>query len=188
MADRALNAPGEERGMVVRETFEDGPLDLELVVVNTYGFKSVTVKGLKGTAAEKNSVVEGDILIGLNGDSLVGFFEASKEAELGDFLNVVTSAPHRKLWFFRMDKNAGKYLLPTPGSCEYGEPLHLDKWQPSLMSPYSPSNSAIASPKQSSWTTDAEGNMTASQELQTLDGGASVVASLPSPSLAKRAK
>ena len=186
MADRVLNGPGEERGMVVRETFEDGPLDLILVVVNTYGFKSVAVKGFKGTAAGKSSVAEGDILIGLNGDSLVGFFEASKEAELGDFLNVVTSAPHRKLWFFRLDKNAGKYLLPTPGSCEYGEPLHLDKWQPSVTSLYSPSNSVIASPLQASWTINAEGNMTVSQELQALDGGASVVASLPSPSLAPR--
>jgi hypothetical protein len=128
------------RGNVVRERFEEGALGLNLVVKQINGSKYVVVNGLKGDALERNTIFTDDVLVGLNGDSLVGFFERTQKASLTDFLSFLTATPNRNLWFFRSNSEEGKYLLPTPKSSAFGEPLLLDKFMPQV---YSPNGSSV---------------------------------------------
>ena len=72
----------ETRGSLIRVKFDAGPLGLALVKVTINNTDYCAVNSLKGQALTANKLVAGDILVGLNGDALVGFFTHSKSNQL----------------------------------------------------------------------------------------------------------
>ena len=123
----------ETRGSLIRVKFDAGPLGLALVKVTINNTDYCAVNSLKGQALTANKLVAGDILVGLNGDALVGFFTHSKSNQLIDYMKVLAEATHRSICFFRLDKD-GTFILPTKNTNKYGELLIVEKYQPIIKS------------------------------------------------------
>ena len=78
-------------------------------------------------------IQQGDLLISLNGDSLVGYFRSAKNLKLESLLHIVADCPiQRTLWFFRPSHNSigQKGNLRFPIDCAYLTPLLITRWQP----------------------------------------------------------
>eukprot|EP00946_MAST-07B_sp_MAST-7B-sp1_P000640 g640.t1 len=85
--------------------------------------------------ASSGKILKGDILVGLNGDSVVGYFRGKAMAvRLESLLNTIAKFPTtRTLWFFRAAKNprkGGEGMVRFPLECSDGTPLLLTKWHP----------------------------------------------------------
>jgi hypothetical protein len=100
-------------------------------------FDIVTVHAvLPGGTADLHlgaDIQQGDLLVALNGDSLVGYFRHKDNLKLQSLLHIVGECPtQRALWFFRPSKNKTGALenVRFPIDCAYLSPLLATKWQP----------------------------------------------------------
>jgi hypothetical protein len=79
------------------------------------------------------NIQQGDLLISLNGDSLVGYFRHEENLKLESLLHIVADCPiQRTLWFFRpTGRTMGQEGdVRFPLDCAYLTPLMMTRWNP----------------------------------------------------------